>query len=84
MNIQGIDILRQHDLKLVLLALAICALGSFITLVLFAQAREMHGQARAGWIFLSGFAAGAVMWTTHFVAHARLPARAYRSATTPR
>jgi diguanylate cyclase (GGDEF)-like protein len=42
-------------------------MGSFITLFLFAQAREMHGQGRGGWIFLSGFAAGAVIWTTHFV-----------------
>jgi diguanylate cyclase (GGDEF)-like protein len=65
--IQGVEILRQHDLTLAVLAMAICALGSFITLVLYAQARELHGQARAGWIFLSGFAAGAVMWTTHFV-----------------
>jgi NO-binding membrane sensor protein with MHYT domain len=64
----GSEILQNHDPKLVLLATAICALGSFITLFLFAQAREMHGQGRSGWLFLSGFAAGAVMWTTHFVA----------------
>ena len=62
------EILQSHDPKLVLLAAAICALGSFITLFLFAQAREMHGQGRGGWLFLAGFAAGAVMWTTHFVA----------------
>ena len=43
MIIQGVDILRQHDLTLALLAVAICALGSFITLVLYAQARELHG-----------------------------------------
>jgi diguanylate cyclase len=63
----GNEILQSHDPKLVLLAVAICALGSFITLFLFAQARE-HEQGRGGWLFLSGFAAGAVMWTTHFVA----------------
>jgi diguanylate cyclase (GGDEF)-like protein len=66
--INGPQILQSHDPSLVLLAVAICALGSFITLFLFAQAREMHGQARAGWLFLAGFAAGAVMWTSHFVA----------------
>ena len=64
----GNEILQSHDPKLVLLAAAICALGSFITLFLFAQAREMHGQGRSGWLFLAGFSAGAVMWTTHFVA----------------
>ncbi len=68
MFLAGYQILQSHDPKLVLLAAAICALGSFITLFLFAQAREMHGQGRSGWLFLSGFAAGAVMWTTHFVA----------------
>jgi diguanylate cyclase (GGDEF)-like protein len=66
--LSGNQTLQSHDPKLVLLAVAICALGSFITLALFAQAREMHGQGRGGWIFLSGFAAGAVMWTTNFVA----------------
>jgi NO-binding membrane sensor protein with MHYT domain len=64
----GNEILQSHDPKLVLLAAAICALGSFITLFLFAQAREMTGQGRSGWLFLAGFSAGAVMWTTHFVA----------------
>jgi diguanylate cyclase (GGDEF)-like protein len=65
--LDGPAILQSHDPRLVLLAVAICALGSFITLFLFAQGRTMQGQARAGWIFLAGFAAGAVMWTTHFV-----------------
>jgi diguanylate cyclase (GGDEF)-like protein len=64
----GNQILQSHDPKLVLLATAICALGSFITLFLYAQAREMHGQGRGGWLFLAGFSAGAVMWTAHFVA----------------
>ena len=68
MFLAGNQILQSHDPKLVLLAAAICALGSFITLFLFAQAREMHGQGRSGWLFLAGFSAGAVMWTTHFVA----------------
>ena len=54
MFLAGNQILQSHDPKLVLLAAAICALGSFITLFLFAQAREMHGQGRSGWLFLSG------------------------------
>ena len=40
MFLAGNEILQSHDPKLVLLAAAICALGSFITLFLFAQARE--------------------------------------------
>jgi diguanylate cyclase (GGDEF)-like protein len=66
--IAGADILKSHDPKLVLLAAAIAVLGSFITVFLFAQGRELHGQGRGGWLFLAGFASGAVMWTTHFVA----------------
>jgi diguanylate cyclase (GGDEF)-like protein len=64
----GSELLQHHDPKLVLLATAICALGSFITLFLFAQAREIGGEARSGWLFLAGFAAGSVMWTVNFVA----------------
>jgi NO-binding membrane sensor protein with MHYT domain len=65
--IAGTEILQSHDPKLVLLATAICALGSFITLFLFAQAREQHA-GRSGWLFLAGFSAGAVIWTTNYVA----------------
>ena len=68
MFLDGPEILQSHDPKLVLLAASIGALGSFITLFLFAQSRETHGQGRSGWLFLSGFAAGAVMWTADFVA----------------
>ncbi len=68
MSLSGSEILQNHDLGLVLLAIAICALGSFITLFLFAQAREIHGEGRNGWLVLSGFAAGAVTWTVNFVA----------------
>ncbi len=68
MFLTGSQVLHSHDPKLVLLATAICALGSFVAIFLFTQAREMHGQGRGGWLFLSGFSAGAVMWTTHFVA----------------
>ncbi len=67
MFLSGPQILHSHDPKLVLLAIAICAMGSFVTLFLFGQAREMHGQGRGGWIFLAGFSAGAVIWTMHFV-----------------
>ena len=68
MLLEGSEILQSHEIRLVLLAAAIAALGSFITLFLFAQAREVYGQARAGWVFLAGFAAGSVMWTAHHVA----------------
>ena len=52
--IAGNEILQSHDPKLVLLAAAICALGSFITLFLFAPGAREHGQGRSGWLFLAG------------------------------
>ena len=64
----GSSLLHSHDWKLVLLAAAICAMGSFIALFLFNNARDLRGEGRAGWLFLAGFSAGATMWTTHFVA----------------
>lgn len=64
----GNQVLPNHDILLVLLAIAICVLGSFIIVFLFAQAREVPKSERNGWLLLSAFAAGAAMWTTEFVA----------------
>jgi len=66
--LDGFAILQTHDLRVLLLAVAIGALGSFVTLFLFGQARDIQGQGRGGWLCLAGFSAGAVMWTSHFVA----------------
>ena len=50
------------------LAISICILGSFITVILYRLGRDGKHESRSGWIILGGFAAGAVIWTTHFVA----------------
>ena len=62
------QILLSHDPLLISLAVAICLLGSFITIVLYRRGRFAFGESRIGWMVLAGFAAGAVIWTTHFVA----------------
>jgi diguanylate cyclase (GGDEF)-like protein len=62
------EVLLSHDPILVSLAAAICILGSFITVILYRGGRDAHGESRIGWMVLAGFAAGALIWTTHFVA----------------
>lgn len=61
-------IVYEHDLRLVALAALICVLGSWITIRLYARAREDNSLRRAGWLFLAGVAAGGSIWCTHFVA----------------
>jgi diguanylate cyclase (GGDEF)-like protein/PAS domain S-box-containing protein len=58
----------QHDYRLVLLAVLICAVASFTAFHIFANARDSQGGKRLGWVFLTGVATGAGIWATHFVA----------------
>ena len=58
----------QHDLKLVVLAAIICALGSWVTFRLFDRGASDHGWSNLGWQFLAATAAGSSIWSTHFIA----------------
>src|SRR5450432_39386 len=58
----------QHDLRLVLLAAAICLLSSYTALSVFARARATETRRRWGWLALTPVVFGAGVWTTHFVA----------------
>jgi signal transduction histidine kinase len=58
----------QHDLRLVLLAAAICLLSSYTALSVFARARASETRRRWGWLVLTPVVFGAGVWTTHFVA----------------
>ena len=58
----------QHDYRLVLLAVLICAVASFTAFHIYANARQSQGVKRVGWVFLTGVATGAGIWATHFVA----------------
>ncbi|WP_417770138.1 putative bifunctional diguanylate cyclase/phosphodiesterase [Stappia sp.] len=61
-------IATDHNPVLVVLAAAICVLGAWISFRLFQRARDTIGLTRAGWLFLTGMAAGSSIWCTHFVA----------------
>ncbi|HET6618737.1 MAG TPA: ATP-binding protein [Dongiaceae bacterium] len=59
----------QHSIPLVLLAVAVCAFGSFTALSLLARARsEKTAAVDWRWLVASAAVAGATVWSTHFVA----------------
>jgi diguanylate cyclase len=58
----------QHDHRLVILAVVICALATFTAFYIYRSARQHPGPKRLGWVVLAGVATGAGIWATHFVA----------------
>ncbi|HEY5827758.1 MAG TPA: PAS-domain containing protein [Hyphomicrobiaceae bacterium] len=61
-------IVNEHDHRLVLLAVLICAATSFTALHAFSHASREHGSWRLAWVFLAAVATGTGIWATHFVA----------------
>ncbi|WP_236552860.1 putative bifunctional diguanylate cyclase/phosphodiesterase [Sphingomonas sp. 8AM] len=61
-------IAREHDLRLVALALLVCLIGSAASVQLFSRVRASAGASRAGWVILAAVSAGTMVWATHFVA----------------
>lgn len=61
-------ITQDHDLRLVLIALAVCLIGSAATVQLFGRIRSATGYSRLGWILLTAVSTGTMVWSTHFVA----------------
>ncbi len=69
-------ITAQHDIALLLLAVAVCLFGSYTTVSLLGRARaDAGGTAARGlggtdwrWLIAAAAVAGAGVWSTHFVA----------------
>lgn len=61
-------ITTQHNLWLVALAAVMCISGCFISLRLYPRTLNTNGLEKTGWQFLSAFAAGCTIWSTHFIA----------------
>lgn len=57
----------EHDLRLVLLAAAICYLSSLTAVELFRRARSTD-ENPTRWILMGGVAGGCGTWATHFIA----------------
>ncbi|WP_062099453.1 bifunctional diguanylate cyclase/phosphodiesterase [Caulobacter sp. CCH5-E12] len=58
----------QHDLRLVLVAGAVCLAGCFTTFRLYSRMRGARGVVRSAWLLLTGLVAGSSVWATHFIA----------------
>jgi diguanylate cyclase (GGDEF)-like protein/PAS domain S-box-containing protein len=58
----------EHDWRLVALAGTVCALASWVTIVLFHRAKAASGRARQIWLSLDAAAGGCGIWATHFIA----------------
>ena len=58
----------QHDYRLLLLAVVLCAAATVTAFHIYASTRQSKGWKTLGWVFLTGVATGAGIWATHFVA----------------
>jgi diguanylate cyclase len=58
---------QEHDPRLVVLAVFVCLLASFVGIKLLGHARANNGYARASWLALAGVATGCGIWATHFI-----------------
>lgn len=61
-------IVYAHDYRFVAAALFICAIGSIVTIRLFARGRRAVRAKHAVLILMAGLAGGMTIWTTHFLA----------------
>ncbi|PRD41571.1 bifunctional diguanylate cyclase/phosphodiesterase [Phyllobacterium phragmitis] len=59
-------IVNEHDLRLVFLAAAVCALASFAAVNLLRHARR--SSARTLWLSVAAVSCGFGIWATHFIA----------------
>ena len=59
---------QQHDYRLVVLALGVCALGSYGAITLLYHVRVAQGRSRWGWLAATAVANGFCIWATHFIA----------------
>ena len=61
-------ITQEHDLRLVGLAAAICALASFTAIGLLHHVRHSSGRIRLLWLAVAATSTGFGIWATHFIA----------------
>jgi diguanylate cyclase len=61
-------IANAHDLRLVVLAVAICGLASFTGIGVLHHVRRSAGRMRLVWLAVSATSTGFGIWATHFIA----------------
>lgn len=58
---------EQHDIRFVLLAALVCALGSLALCILLRRAFDSVERRRKQWTAVAAVAAGICVWSTHFI-----------------
>jgi NO-binding membrane sensor protein with MHYT domain len=58
----------DHDWRLVVPAVAVCVLSTFVTFWLYRWMRSANGRSRLGWGVLTALVGATGTWATHFVA----------------
>ncbi|MBB3980819.1 diguanylate cyclase (GGDEF)-like protein/PAS domain S-box-containing protein [Sphingobium fontiphilum] len=58
----------DHDIRLVLLAAAVCLLSTMTAVLMLRQANRATGQAARNWAVTGALATGFGIWSTHFIA----------------
>ena len=61
-------VVQDHDLRLVVLAAAICAVASLTAITLIRHVVTSTGPMRRLWLLASAVATGCGIWATHFIA----------------
>jgi diguanylate cyclase len=61
-------IVTAHDVRLVALAVTICALASYTAISLLHHVRRSTGRMRFIWLVVSAMTTGFGIWATHFIA----------------
>jgi NO-binding membrane sensor protein with MHYT domain/two-component sensor histidine kinase len=59
---------QEHDYRLVVLALGVCALGSYAAITLLNHMGIVQERGRWGWLAAAAVASGFSIWATHFIA----------------
>jgi diguanylate cyclase (GGDEF)-like protein/PAS domain S-box-containing protein len=67
-------IAQQHDLRLVMLAAAVCLIACWTSMSMYGRALASNGWVHIAWLHATAFGFGSGVWATHFIAEL-----AYRS-----
>jgi PAS domain S-box-containing protein len=67
-TVSGAALHSHHDLGLVVLAIAVAIMASFVALDLAGRIRETRGGPRIGWWLAGAVALGGGIWSMHFIA----------------
>jgi NO-binding membrane sensor protein with MHYT domain len=63
------DFVSSNDLRLITLAVFVCALGSLTATNIISHVRKTSGYMRETWLWIAATSGGTSIWATHFIAN---------------